>query len=227
MTLTLGMIASSLQLPVFINANSGASSASASSISYTHTTTANTSLLVVGAFCQNNGNSITVSSITFNGVVMTQLQESSASNGCGAVFYLFNPPIGSYTIVVTPTGTADRGIAAQSMNIGNARAINVSGLANDNSTDPRTLTITSTQRGLAIGHVKVTGLNGSTINTSSSSPTGMITAVAPRQFLSNGFAKYNSIWYSPNYVPAGSTSFTNTMTSGSISARSLIYAIVT
>lgn len=227
MTLTLGMIASSLQLPVFINANSGTSSASASSISYTHTTTANTSLLVVGAFCQNNGNSATVSSITFNGISMTQLQESSPSSGCGAVFYLFNPPIGAYTIVVTPTSSADRGIAAQSMNIGNASAINVSGLANNSETDPRTLTIISTQRGLAIGHVKAIGNNSTTINTSSSSPVGMVTAVAPRQFLSNGFAKYNSIWYSPNYVPTGSTSFTNTMTSGLLAGRSLIYAIIT
>lgn len=227
MPITLGMLASSGKMPFFIDANAGTSSFSASSISYTHVTTADTKLLVVGVFVQNNGNSATVSDVTFNGVSLTQLQEGTGSGGCGALFYMFDPPVGSYSIVVTPTSAADRGIGAQSMNIGNARAINVSGIADNDTTDPRTLTVTSTQRGFAIGHVKIAGANGTSITTSSSSPTDITTAATPQQFSSNGFAKYNSLWYSSTYVAAGSTSFTNTITAGVISARSLIYAIVT
>lgn len=214
-------------LPYLIDANAGASQASGAPLTWSHTTTAATTILIVGCFCQNNGNSITVASVTFNGIALTQLQESSANGGCGAVFYLLNPPVGTFTISMqTSSGGSDRGIAGQSMNIGGATGINTSVLGDNNTTDPRTVTTTSSLLGLAIGHVKITGVGGTLFLTTSTAPTGMTAAVAARRFTSNSNAKHNEIFYSATIVAAGSTSFTNDITQGNINARSLIYALV-
>lgn len=225
-TTSLSGFSPSINLPYFINANAGSLSASAGSLTWSHTTTIDTKCLVVGTFCQNNGNSITMNTVTYNGIALTQIQSSIANGGNGSMWVLFNPPIGTYNIVITPTATADRGIAGSSMNIGNVSSVVISGETDNASTDPMTTTITNLTEGIAIGNKVITGLNATLFAVTQTSPTGIVQAHTPSSFTSNGFAKWQALFYSPNLVYSGSVSFTCDVTSGSISTTNQQFMIL-
>lgn len=126
--------------PEFINGNVGTNSASATSITWSHTTTPDTTCLFVSAWVNNNGGSVTISGVTFAGIAMTQVQQGAAGNPEGC-YVLFNPPIGTFSIVVTPSVLADRGIGASSANFRNAKSVAVSGHVAQTASSPLALSI--------------------------------------------------------------------------------------
>lgn len=213
--------------PYFINGNAGTFSSSATTITWSHTTTAATTCLVVGTFCGNNSGTANVSGVTFNGVSLTSVQKASAAvQGQGGLWVLFNPPIGTFSIVVTSNGS-DRGISGQSANFGGATAVNASANTNTSTTDPMTTSLTSTAAGLAVGHKHVNGASGTIATVSVTSPSGMVTCATPIGFLVNSFSKAEFLYYSPTLVASGSSSFTGDVTAGSVAGTSQQYMILT
>lgn len=211
--------------PYFIDSNAGSNSASATSRTWSHTTTSDTTCLVVGTFAANNAKTANVTGVTYNGVSLTQVVKSAAGSGQGGLWVMFNPPVGTYNVVMTAS-SGDRGIAGNSANFGGVSAVNVSGNAALASTDPRTLTITSTAKGLPVGHKIILGGNSTLHTVTASAPTGMAEERA-NKFVANSFAKYQGLFYSDTLVDAGSTSFTSDMTGGSMGTNSSQYMILT
>ncbi len=214
-------------VPYFIDGNVGTTSASATTLSWTHTTTTQTTCLIVGGFAGDNGSTVTITGITFNGVSMTQVQKSTSSTqGMSGMWVLFDPPIGSFTVTITCGSLASRGLGGQSANFGGASAIHVSGVTSFTSANPITTAITSTSAGLAIGNCASTIASGSTSGSYSfSSPTGMTLCSSLNTWLSNSFAKYQALLYSPVTVPVGSTTL-STPLSLTPAGQSQQYAIL-
>lgn len=79
--------------------------ANASSLTYSHTVTGSNTLLIVGWYAFNT--TATFSSVTYNGVAMSQLATRGA-DGTGGEIYLYgllNPTTGANNIVISYSGT--------------------------------------------------------------------------------------------------------------------------
>ena len=213
-------------LPYYIDGNAGSNSANASSISWSHTTTADTTCLVVGTQVGNSGNTASVSGVTYNGVSLTMVQRSAAATqGQGGLWVLFNPPIGTYTITMS-ANDGNRGISGSSANFGGATAVNASVNGNTAINNPRTITLTSTARGLPVGNKHIGGNNGTLHTVSTTDPSGMTLAATANRFTSNSFAKYQGLFYSPTLVNAGSVGFKAQVTAGTIAGSSQQFMIL-
>jgi hypothetical protein len=212
--------------PYFIDGNAGDNSASASSLSWTHTTTSDTTCLIVGGFLNRNSGTCSINSVTYNGVAMTTIQNISNRFASG-LFVMFNPPIGTHTVSVSCTG-GDRGIAFSSMNIGGASVVDVSDGESDHfdTTDPKTINVTSSARGLAVGNAAFRATNNSALAASATSPTGMVAAHSENEFSSNSFRRWQALFYSPTLVDTGSTNFTLDVTTTNLGGRGQQYAIL-
>jgi len=76
----------------------------ASSLTYSHTCTGSDRILLVNMWC---GASRTISSITYNGVTMTELANLALGGGeRNAVYYLVAPATGANNVVITLSGSA-------------------------------------------------------------------------------------------------------------------------
>lgn len=196
--------------PFLINSNAGTNSASATTLTWSHTTTSATTCLVVGGFAGDNGTVVTITGITYNGIAMTQVQKTaSAAQGMSGLWVLFNPPIGTYDIVLTCGSLASRGVSGSSANFGGATAVNASGKTDATTSNPMTTAITSTRKGLAIGNCCTNIVGTGTLNQTWSSPAGM-TSLQINSFNSNSNRKHQNLCYSPVFVDASSTSLTTT-----------------
>lgn len=226
MPMTMGILAQSAP-PTFISGSAtGNNQASGTPLSWSHTTSAVTDAIVVGTFINNNGGNAQVTSVTFNGVSFTQIQQSAgAAQGSGGLWILYNPPVGTYTLSVN--GNNDRGIGGTAANFKNVKSVNVSASSANASTDPRTTTITSTATGYPIANIACGGSGATLLTFAASAPTGMALLGTARRFTSNSNAKYQGLFGSDTLVPAGSTSFTSNCTAGSLVNRNQQYAILT
>jgi hypothetical protein len=115
--------------PYYISASGVAISGTAETLSWSHTTTPETTCLVVGQTIIKNGATAGTSTVTFNGVSFSQIVSVATFSGFQAtrLHVLFNPPVGTFTLSVTISGTIDRGHCAQAINLGNT--YNYSGTA--------------------------------------------------------------------------------------------------
>lgn len=228
MPLTMGMLAANKAVPMFrAGSSTGANQATGAVLSWTHTTVAATDCIVVGGFVNNNAGTQQITSVTFNGVSFTLLQQPSpTAQGTGSLWVLFNPPTGAFTLTLT-ANSADRGIGGTSADFLAVTSVNVSGQSVNAATDPRTTTITSTALGLPVGNVAGSGSGATALTFTASAPTGITLAGTARQFTSNSNAKYQGLFYSGTLVPAGSTSFTTDCTTGTLVQRNQQYAILT
>jgi hypothetical protein len=125
MPLTMGLLSRKSANPYYISSSTGGVSNTAETLSWTHTTTADTTCLVVGQTVVKSGADAGTSTVTFNGVALTQIVEATynANNQATRLFRLFNPPVGSFTLSVQISGTIDRGHCAQALNLGGANAV--------------------------------------------------------------------------------------------------------
>ena len=87
-------------MAIAYNTHTSASfNASASNLTYSHTTSGSDRMLFVGVSVRNTR---TVTSVTYNGVTMTQAGSTSATAGIlNYLFYLINPAAGTNTVSVT------------------------------------------------------------------------------------------------------------------------------
>jgi hypothetical protein len=218
MPFTLGMLPGKSLPPYYIGAGGQSSSANATSRTWSHTTTADTTCVVVGTQVGNNAGNANVTGVTFNGVAMTQVQKSASSaiNGQGGLWVIFNPPIGTYNIVMSASN-GDRGISGSSANFGGCSAVHASANSSAATNDLITTTFTSTAAGLVVGNKHIGGDNGTLHTVSMTDPSGGALILANR-FTSNSFAKYQGLFYSPNIQAAGSVRFTTDVTAGTIAA---------
>jgi hypothetical protein len=226
MPLTMGMLAPKAVAPFFIDGNAGSNSASATSRTWTHTTTSATTALVVGAYANVNSGVPDITNVTFNGVALTEIRQTASGNLSTAIWWMLNPPVGSYSIVVSFSGS-DRGVAGSSLNLGGVSAVDVDGGGGSGSTttDPFSTTVTAVSGGIPIANVGIEA-NSSTLNTVSvTSPTGMTLAHTANRFTSNSFAKYQALFYSNTLVAAGSQTLTADVTAGTINGRSQQFVI--
>lgn len=211
-------------LPYFINGNNGTNSASATSLTWAHTTTAATNCLIVSGYSGDNGTVVTISGITFNGVALTQVQRGpGAAQGSIGLWVLFNPPIGTFNIVLTAGSLANRGIDGQSANFGSATAINTSLRTALTSTNPITTAVTSTLIGLPVGFTHTNIVGGGTVIHTYNSPTGQ-TLRASQSYTSNSNRKYSTLSSGTLVNPAGSTTLSTT--SSAVFQHQQIYAIL-
>lgn len=79
---------------------------SGTSLTYSHTIATGASILVVAAGVRDisgAGDSPTFTSVTFNGIAMTELTNEVTSDGYlrAGIFYLVDPPVGTFSIVIT------------------------------------------------------------------------------------------------------------------------------
>jgi len=213
--------------PYFIDGNNGNNSANASSLSWTHTTTSDTTCLVFGGFIGRNSGTASINSVSFNSVSLTEAVGQSLTQTGAGIWYLLNPPIGTFTLSMSCTG-GDRGIAGSSMNLGGVTGVDATGTTGTTSTttDPMSTTITATVTGIPVGN-KIARLNGTTSATFvANAPTGMTIAHTKNDWTSSSNRKYQGMFYSDTLVPAGSTTFTTEKTTGgSIAGTHQQYAI--
>lgn len=73
----------------------GSSSKAQDTLSWTHTVAADENLLIVGS---GAGQTLTCTGLTFNGIALTKLGEILNSWFGSGMYFLFNPPVGSYAI---------------------------------------------------------------------------------------------------------------------------------
>lgn len=206
MPLTMGMLAAKGTGPHYIPGNeSGSSSANATSRSWSHTTTSDTNCLVVTAFCNNNAGTANISTATFNGVSMTRdARTTVGSQGQVAIFTLFNPPTGTYTVTVTYSG-GDRGVCASAVNFGGCSSVHVAGTTNQTTSSTITTTVTSTLQGIPVGSTSTTIAGSGTITHTYTSPGGMYAGYT-HSFLSNSNRKFHTTSVLEGLLPAGSNS---------------------
>ncbi|HZQ20715.1 MAG TPA: C25 family cysteine peptidase [Terriglobales bacterium] len=72
-------------------------------LSFTHTTSAANMVLVVSVSMNTSTRAATVTSITYNGVALTSAGNHLASSRRTEIWYLINPPVGTFPVVVTET----------------------------------------------------------------------------------------------------------------------------
>jgi len=114
----------------------GSATFSPGNTSFTHTTVAGTDLLLVAPSWSSTSNvATTVSSVTFNGLALTQASAMAnypaAPSNCttsgnkttcstrvsSQFWYLVNPPIGTYTVVITMNQPANNGFMGAALNL--------------------------------------------------------------------------------------------------------------
>lgn len=107
--------------PYYISASGINISTSAETLSWSHTVTPETTCLVVGQTIIKNTAAAGTSTVTFNGVSLSQIvsAEGFTTSQATRLHVLFNPPVGTFTLSVTISGTIDRGHCAQAINLGN------------------------------------------------------------------------------------------------------------
>src|ERR1700739_3547664 len=88
--------------------NGGQSSSGSTTHSFTHTCTGSNLILIVSLIDGSDTNSFT--SVTYNGVAMTQIGTGNDTAGYGFVtlWGLLNPTVGSHDVSATRTATGDR-----------------------------------------------------------------------------------------------------------------------
>jgi hypothetical protein len=150
MPLTMGMLPGKAGDPFFIDSSQYSTSASSSleTITWTHTTTAATTCLVVAGTAVNNAGNTDITSVTFNGVSLTQIVSAGSGNST-SLWRLFSPAVGSFTLSVTMSGTNDRFISGHAVNLGNANAVNTSN-ADEGSAQTFSVSLTTTKKTIIV-----------------------------------------------------------------------------
>jgi hypothetical protein len=213
--------------PYFINGNNGNNSANASSLSWTHTTTSDTTCLVFGGFIGRNSGTCSINSVSFNSLALTEAVGQSLSLVGGGIWYLLNPPTGTFTISMSCTG-GDRGIAGSSINLGGVTGVDITGStgASATTTNPMSTTITAVAGGLPVGNKISRNSGTSAVTYAALGPTGMTIAHTKNDWTSSSNRKYQALFYSDTLVSPGSTTFqTNLTAGGSITGTQQQYAI--
>jgi hypothetical protein len=155
---------------------SGSATFSPGNTSFTHTTVAGTDLLLVAPSWSSTSNvAITVASVTFNGQALTQgtaaanypatptnCTTSGNKTTCSIrvssqFWYLVNPPIGTYNVVITMNQPANNGFMGAALNLA--------------GTDPSSPIDTSRTYG---GLTDSTGAISASINTGSGNSNGFV-----------------------------------------------------
>lgn len=206
--------------PYFINSSVQSSTASASLnvISWSHTTTHDTTCLVIAGSTTNNAGTLNITSVTFNGVALTFADGYTDSL---RIYYLLNPPIGTYTITVTASGTNDRFFGAMAANLGAVNELNAISKINT-SLETVSTNITTTKRSIFL-IASSSGSDNSTIPiVTVTSPSGAVeTQTTTNQ--SNSFGKKTSLFYTPIVAP-GTTTVTKTVSNVTLSGFTVVVA---
>jgi hypothetical protein len=137
---------------------------------WSHTTVAGTKCLVV-AYGFRTGTSLGSQSCTYNGVSMTQnsgayISISASPSGASGIFYLLDPPIGTYTVSLTTASNQRVGASAINTTATSAGPVNeISGTASS-----RTIAVTTDAAAVVIatscshqGSYPATSMTGETI----------------------------------------------------------------
>jgi hypothetical protein len=193
--------------PSYINSSSGGYSTSLETISWSHTTTSLTTCLVVGQTVNKSGAAVGTSTVTFNGVALTQFVTASAVGGNQGtrLFYLLNPPIGTFTLSVQISGTVDRHHTAQAVNLGGVSAVGGTATASDDDIASgvdltTTLTAVSSQA-LLIGQVYGKNKSGGGIPTLVANAPSSTTQAVTNSGTANSLGVRVSMYYTPLVGP--------------------------
>lgn len=208
--------------PFFISSSVDLATASstASTLTWTHTTTIDTKCLIIAGATVNNGGTLDMTTPSFNGIPLTLADSISTTDGT-RIYYMLNPPIGTYTISAPSDSTNDRFFGAFAMNLGETYQLNATA-KNNSSAETISTSINTTKRSILViaGYA---GGDGSTIPTLSiTSPIGTILAETTSN-QSNSFGKRASLFYTP-IVGIGSTTITQTITNTTVAANLLVVA---
>jgi hypothetical protein len=126
-------------MAIAFDTTSKAAGDNVSSLSWSHTCTGSDRVLFV-SYHSHKVNNRTVSSITYNGVGLTQVSGAQAQNGTRYVdvWYLINPASGSNTVLVTLSGGELNcgALASSYTGVDQTMAIGTAAAANGNSTAP-------------------------------------------------------------------------------------------
>ncbi len=218
----IGFGSSGVTDPFFIGSSVDLATASSTSstLTWTHTTTSDTKCLIIAGATINNGGTLHMSTPTFNGISLTLADSITTTDGT-RIYYLLNPPIGTYTISAPSTSTNDRFFGAFAMNLGEVYQLNATAKTNSGAETIST-TINTTRRSILVAAGFGAG-DGSTIPTISiTSPSGTTLAETTSN-QSNNFGKRASLFYTP-IVGSGSTTITQTITNTTVAANLLVVA---
>src|SRR4051812_48768267 len=111
---------------IAFDAAAGTSATNAAAVSWSHTVgTGTNNVLIVGLAMEDTSTaSLAVNSITYNGVAMTLVPSSTATDGTSTfnrtvLYYLINPAAGAHTVSIT-FGGAVNGVDAGSISLNGA-----------------------------------------------------------------------------------------------------------
>jgi len=209
MTATLGILAvagdDTLGLPRYISSSNWneTASSSATDLQWQHTVTADTTCLVICAGWTDSASPTTANNAYFNGVSLTRYNTVVySSNSQTQIFYLLNPPKGTFTARSLYAGSIDRLSAAMAINLGGVKEVLTSGGNSLGSGGTRSVTLSLSKPGVIVG--APWGYNSGT-----GVPT--LTMPAPPNSIqaqtssnsSSGYGKRITVFYTP-LQPAGS-----------------------
>lgn len=200
-TQLIGFGASSDKDPYFISASRDLETASstANPILWSHTTTPDTTCLVVGGAGVNNGNNIDVINVLFNSINLTFITGGSSGNS-SRLFYLLNPPIGTYTIYMEADATNDRFLGGYAINLGNVGEVNASNFVESTTAETLSLNLSTTKRSIIVASQLVGSTNVITPTIELTAPVGSVAATTTSN-QSNSFGKRATLSYSPLVDP--------------------------
>lgn len=217
----IGFGASSAKDPYYISSSQYSSTAPSTleTLAWTHTTTADTTCIVIGiSASRQGGSSVGTFSADFNGVSASELnvQSLTSSQAKSSLFYLLDPPIGTFTMTVNVTLAIERFMSASAVNLGgvnNVASFGVNGTTS--ATSSLTVSGTTTKKAVLVGESFFQHTGSTVVTLSSSAPATMALAQSASN-TSNSVGKRASIFYSTLQAP-GTFNATVNSTSSSLS----------
>lgn len=188
--------------PYFIEGTSvdlTTASSTASTITWSHTTTPETTCLVVGGAAVNNSNNIDITNVLFNSLPLTFINGGSSGNST-RLFYMLNPPVGTYAVYMQADATNDRFLGGYALNLGNVREVNASNFVESTTAETLSLNLSTTKRSIIVVSQMVGTFYSLIPNLSIIAPLNSVAATTTSN-QSNSFGKRATLSYTPAVNP--------------------------
>lgn len=201
-TQLIGFATNAVNDPFFIEGTSvdlTTASSSANPITWSHTTTPETTCLVVGGAAVNNSNTIDINNVLFNSLPLNFITGGSSGNS-SRLFYMLNPPVGTYAVYMQADATNDRFLGGYALNLGNVREVNASNFAESTTAETLSVNLTTTKRSIIVASQLVGSTNIIIPTIELTAPVGSVAATTTSN-QSNNFGKRATLSYSPLVDP--------------------------
>lgn len=214
--------------PAFVSADTGNAAQTGSTLTWSHVIAAGTDCLVVNtALAMNsNGSTNTITGVTYNGVALTKVTQrvnNANEHTETSIWYLLNPPVGTFNIVATSQTPVDRLFAGMGMDLSGILGIDVFG-SNVFSGSNASLSLTPTKPCVIVENVVlVSSTSASLIGTwTGITGDGSVSASAIANW--HGLDQGHTVQAAPATNPSSYAAAAGTLANGSIIGAAFVGA---